>query len=186
MGKEFQIPVADYIANIMKLIQERLSSAVPEECVEIEFVNKSGSPIVSSVTLKITDEKFKNFESSEYVIRIAERVIPKTGKSIQTGKYSYEVRSTCNETDFVRFDYKPYDTFPHYHINSDEKTWGNHLTFPNSTNLNLEKLDCFKAINIFNAFVAHPDEHILDTYKNERYRQMIEKEGESFGKKYYS
>lgn len=174
MTKEFNIPLDHYIYTIVKLIQERLSSNSIDDCIDIEYANKSNKRVVTSVTIKISDKKFKNFEQSDYTIKISEKIRPKTSKTIQAGKYSYEIKNSKNINDFVRFDYKPYDMYPDYHINSDESVWGNHLTYPESTNLNLEKLDCFKAINIFNAFVAHPEDHILDKTKNDRYKRIIE------------
>ncbi|WEA14143.1 MULTISPECIES: hypothetical protein [Lactococcus] len=173
MEKEFEISAGEYLKQIIRYIQERLSSAVVEECIDIGYTVRHGQKIVSSITLKIVDKSFRDYENTNYVIRIQETVYPRTKSSIITKKYSYEIRNIENIRDFVRFDYKPYDNFPHFHINSDEETWGNHLVYPESTNIKLECLNCFKAINIFNAFVAHPNEHILDQSKNERYIQYL-------------
>ncbi|KKF41465.1 hypothetical protein [Streptococcus uberis] len=174
MTKEFSISTELYIKNIIKLIQERLSPNSVYDCIDIVTTTKSNRKVIDSVILKISDKKFKNFEDSGYYIKLSEKITPKTNKTVQTGKYSYEIKNSKDPSDFVRFDYKPYDNYPNFHINADEALWGNHLTFPETTNLNLEKLDCFKAINIFNAFVAHPEEHILDKTKNDRYKRIIE------------
>lgn len=171
--KEFKISQGDYLIDIIKYIQERLESATVEDCIDISYTVRSGKRVVTSVTLKIIDKSFKNCGDSNYVIKIQETVRPKTQNSLITNKYSYEIRNAKDPSDFVRFDYKPYDDFPHFHINSDEEKWGNHLTYPDSTNIDLERLDCFKAINIFNSFVAHPDEHILDKTKNGRYLKYL-------------
>ncbi|MDS1011949.1 MULTISPECIES: hypothetical protein [Lactococcus] len=173
MVKEFKISQENYLENIIKYIQERLESAIVQDCIDIIYGVRNGETVVTSVTLKIIDKSFKNYGDSNYVIKIQETTIPKTQNSIITNKYSYEIRNTTDPSDFVRFDYKPYKDFPHFHINSDEEKWGNHLTYPDSTNIDLERLDCFKAINIFNSFVAHPDEHILDKTKNERYLKYL-------------
>ena len=143
MVKEFKISQENYLENIIKYIQERLESAIVQDCIDIIYGVRNGETVVTSVTLKIIDKSFKNYGN------------------------------TTDPSDFVRFDYKPYKDFPHFHINSDEEKWGNHLTYPDSTNIDLERLDCFKAINIFNSFVAHPDEHILDKTKNERYLKYL-------------
>ncbi|EGO6511691.1 hypothetical protein G7640_002076, partial [Enterococcus faecalis] len=92
---------------------------------------------------------------------------------IFTKKYSYEVANDNDLKDTVRFDYQIYADFPHLHINADEDTWGNHLTYPDKTNLNLEQLDVIKALNIFQKFIANPDIHILDTENNQPYVSIL-------------
>ncbi|PRT72681.1 hypothetical protein C6A27_01140 [Streptococcus anginosus] len=171
--KEFNISINQYIKKLVNYIQDRLSSPNWDDCIEIKFINKRGNKVVHSVDVNIQDRKFKHYENSNYVIKIAEKSYPKSDTKIFVKKYSYEIKNLENTRDFVRFDYKPYPNFPHFHINADENLWGNHLTYPDKTNINLENLDCFIALEIFNSFVAHPTEHILDKENNQRYLEKI-------------
>ena len=171
--KEFCISISDYVTKLVNFIQNRLSSPKWEEYIKINFTIRNGVKYVKSVDVHIQDARFKFYENIDYVIKITEKPQIKTTKTIFVFKYSYEIKNINDPNDFVRFDYKPYSDFPHFHINADENKWGNHLTYPESTNIDLEKLDCFIALEIFNSFVAHTNEHILDMKKNKRYIQKI-------------
>lgn len=171
--KEFPISIDDYLTELINFIETRFSSPQWADCIDIKFGNRRGNRFIKSVNVHIYDRTFKFYENSDYVIKITENPQLKSDKAIFVSRYSYEIKNLNNPDDFVRFDYKPYSNFPHFHINADEKKWGNHLTYPESTNINLEKLDCFTALEIFNAFVAHPEEHILDSTKNQRYIAKI-------------
>lgn len=171
--KIFSISIEDYFEKNIELIQNRFCDWDIEKWIKVKYKKRNSRVVLSSVVLNIDMGKFKNYENSNYSINIKEIIYPKTEDKVFTLKYSYEIRNSKDLSDFVRFDYKPSNDFPDLHINSDENKWGNHLTYPDSTNIDLEKLDCIKAINIFNAFVAHPDEHILDKDKNERYLKCL-------------
>ena len=173
--KEFNLSIEQYLSKLIDFIQVRLASPEWEDCVEVIISTKNEKKYVQAVNVKIKDRRFKHYEDSDYTIKIVENPIVKTKNTITVNKYSYEIKSVTNPDDFVRFDYYPYSDFPHFHINADEKTWGNHLTYPDKTNINLEMLDCFIALEIFNAFVAHPEEHILDMDNNQRYIQKLKK-----------
>lgn len=172
ISKVFELPIEEYLKKIIKYIQERFYNVSVEECLVIKTKVINGNTYFSSIRVQINDKQIKNFEHTDYVVRISECIIHKTMTTICTPKYSYELRK-IDGTDLIRFDYKYYDRYPSHHINAIEKDWGNHLTFPDKTNINLEKIDCFKAIDIFCAYLKHPTEHILDKTNNERYLKKI-------------
>lgn len=169
----FNIPIEHYMRDIIEFINIRLSPHDYKDSITIHTKRKSGRKEVSSISLHIRNKKFNNFEYSDYSVRIIENIKPLTENKIYTQKYSYELNNEKENQDIVRFDYYPYQDFPHLHINANPEIWGNHLTYPESTNIDLEKLDCFKALNVFQRYVANPEKHILDTHNNRQYVDII-------------
>ena len=165
--KEFPININEYLTNAHKYITERFPSQTISDVIRLQMTKDKR---ILSVRFELNDGIFKMLEEKftplepTYVVKISEEVKPRTNNSITTGKYSYEIKNQNDADDFVRFDYKPYEHFPHYHINASERIHGpnNHLEYPKDTTINLELLDCFKAINIFNAFVKDYIEGTVD------------------------
>lgn len=169
----FNISIESYLSDVINFISTRMSPHEYTESVTIYTKKKNGKQVVSSVHVHIKDRKFDKHEYSEYSVKIVENIRPLSDRKIFTQKYTYELSNDKNEKDLVRFDYYPYIAYPHLHINADPDVWGNHLVYPESTNLDLEKMDCFKALNIFQRFVTHPDNHILDQSSNEQYISIL-------------
>lgn len=168
----FDKSVTVYAKELIKFAQERLNCTV-NTIISIETGKKNGKDYVKSIIVKIDNEKYLNYEHSNYSVSAKEKIYPLGKNRIFTKKYSYEVANDNDLKDTVRFDYQIYADFPHLHINADEDTWGNHLTYPDKTNLNLEQLDVIKALNIFQKFIANPDIHILDTENNQPYVSIL-------------
>lgn len=168
----FERSIDDYLVLIVKYIQERFCNISVEDSLTIKKITRNGTTYFSSIRVHINEAQVKKFENTGYVIKISETVFPKNQKMICTPKYTYELKKT-DDTDLIRFDYKYYDVYPSHHINAIESIWGNHLTFPEKTNIDLNKIDCFNAIDIFCAYLKHPTEHILDKDNNKRYLNKL-------------
>lgn len=119
--KEFPISIDDYLTELINFIETRFSSPQWADCIDIKFGNRRGNRFIKSVNVHIYDRTFKFYENSDYVIKITENPQLKSDKAIFVSRYSYEIKNLNNPDDFVRFDYKPYSNFPHFHINADEK-----------------------------------------------------------------
>ena len=170
----FNKPINIYSLEILKFIQERMSPHDYEHSFTVRKGRKNGRDCLEEVAVHIKLKKFKDYEHSEYSVNISEKVIPLGESKIYTKKYSYEIVNDNDIHDFIRFDYFPYDNHPHLHINANESKWGDHLVYPETTNLNLEKLDVIKALNIFQKFAVKPTNHILDQEKNDIYVSILE------------
>ncbi|MBO0445544.1 hypothetical protein JZO78_04240 [Enterococcus ureilyticus] len=171
----FEKTINIYMLEIVKFISERMAPQNYDECLTIQRGIKNGREYVKSIAVHINEQQFKDQVGSSYKVNIKEKVIPigDSNSNIFTKKYTYEIFNENDETDYVRFDYMPYPTFPHLHINAYEQKWGNHLTYPESTNLDLVKLDVIKALNIFQKYCHNPEDHILDQDKNAKYVSII-------------
>ncbi len=170
----FHESIDEYAQARIKFISGRMENADWTECITLVPKMRNGKRYIAKVKLDITNQKFKSFSSSDYVVNLKEIVTAETESTVSTQKYTYEVKHHMIEEDFVRFDYFPYLQYPHYHINANEEKWGNHLTYPEKTNLNLKLLDSLKALNIFEKFQHHPHHHILDIDKNDMYKDILQ------------
>lgn len=172
----FHKSIENYAKDMMEFMLDRIYPHNYEDSMTIESGIRNGRKFIKSIVFNLEKKQFKNYEYSDYRINIKEKVIPLTKESVYTKKFKYEILNVNDEKDFIRFDYAIHPIFPHMHINADENTWGNHLTYPDKTNLNLEKLDAIKAMNIFQKFVANPEFHILNQEDNGIYVSIIEGE----------
>lgn len=167
----FDKSINEYAKDVIQFIQTRLSPHEYSDSFTITKGIRNGKPYIQSAVVHIKDKQFEKLEYSGYFVKIREKVYPAGDSHIFTKKYSYEI---YNENDLIRFDYSSaYTNFPNLHINADEQTWGNHLTFPGTTNLDLEKLDIIKALNIFQKYATNPQFHILDQKNNKQYVSII-------------
>lgn len=172
----FDVSIGEYTERIYKFLQERVAPHEIKDSVNVELGNSEKSKdkkIIKSVTVHIKNKKFISDLESPYRIRMQEKVIPENERSVSTRKYTYELKNVDDPTDFIRFDYKQYKEFPHLHINSDPNVWGDHLTYPDTININLNKIDIIKALNIFEKYIHHQDCHILDSGSNYQYLEII-------------
>lgn len=93
------------------------------------------------------------------------------------GKHSNLETKTWKSNSYIRFDFAP-DTvnYPTVHINAYKKKWGNHLSYPESTNLNLSKMSCPLAIEVFRKYAL--DREVFPTdqkeNRNEEYVKLFE------------
>lgn len=144
-----------------------------QSCIKIEYITRKNEKFLDSVSIVIENEKFILPKNNNYLVSINETVIPETKKTVSTGKFSYELKHENNLSDFIRFDFKYYSNYPNFHINADKNKWGDHLTYPETTNINLENLDCIKTLNIFQKYVKNPHIHILDQNNNSKYLDIL-------------
>lgn len=170
----FDTSIEEYTRDLIKFIMERMSPHEYTHSITVHKGTKNGRATLELVSVHIDEKRFNNQSTDSYCVNIKEKVKSLGDKKIFTKKFSYEVINKEITDDFIRFDYCRYPEFPHLHINACEDIWGNHLTFPESTNLNLEKIDCMKALNIFQKYVSNPSNHILDAETNQQYLYILD------------
>lgn len=169
----FPFEITDYLANMKNFITNRLANINSNDHVDIDFTMINGRPRINYVAVNIQKQKYHSVPTSEYSINIKEKVYPFDENNVFTHKFKYEIKNDNDINDFVRFDFFNYDEYPPLHINACEEIWGNHLTYPDTTNLNLQNLDSFKAMSMFEKFIHHPDDHLLNEEKNAMYVSII-------------
>lgn len=80
--------------------------------------------------------------------------------------------------DFIRFDFEPFKVkYAPIHINTYKKKWGDHLTFPDETNLNVSKTNCPLALKIFHKYAEDKNKNPVDQASNQEYVEMFEEGG---------
>lgn len=79
------------------------------------------------------------------------------------------------EMHFIRFDFEPFkEKYAPVHINAPEQKWGDHLIYPDSTNLDISKMCCPIAIRIFDRYAKDKDDYPVNQVTNKPYRDIIE------------
>lgn len=170
---EWDIGITDYVIKLTKFLQIRMDNIDIKSSIDIRIKKKNREEYIESVRVKVEDKKFKKPENNFYIVNLSEVVSGNGDSSITTKKYSYEIKNEYSSLDYFRFDFKPSKEFPNYHINADHREWGKyHLTYPDDTDIDLEKLDIFKALHIFQKYVANPDSHPLSN-ENVKYKDII-------------
>lgn len=169
----FPISIKEYLKTRGLFIQNRIADGNFSDSISVERIKVNGERVIRSVKLHLYKKKFIDPPFSNYSVNIKEKVTYLDDGNIFTKKFTYEILNDDDPSDFVRFDYFNYESYPPLHINADEERWGNHLTYPDSTNLDLKKLDSLKALNIFQKCLFNPDCHLLDEENNGIYLSIL-------------
>lgn len=94
----------------------------------------------------------------------------------------HSVEGKWSNKDFIAFDYEPNKTkYPKIHINAYEKKWGDHLSYPETTNLNLFKMSCPLALKVFELYEKDINDFPANRETNQHYVNLFE-EVDEYGK----
>jgi hypothetical protein len=75
---------------------------------------------------------------------------------------------------FIRFDYEPFkEKYAPVHINAYKQKWGDHLVYPDDTNLDISKISCPIALKIFNRYAKDKDDFPTNKDTNQPYVELI-------------
>lgn len=81
------------------------------------------------------------------------------------------------QIDFIRFDFEPFkQKYSPLHINVNKKKWGDHLTFPDETNLDISKMKCRLALKVFSKYAIDKNNNPIDQSNNQEYAELFDKE----------
>lgn len=95
---------------------------------------------------------------------------------------THKVEDKWSKKDYIAFDYEPNKTkYPKIHINAYAKKWGDHLSYPESTNLNLYKMSCPLALKVFEIYGNDINDFPADKENNQHYVKLFE-EVDEYGK----
>ncbi|MBE1556532.1 hypothetical protein [Sporosarcina limicola] len=75
---------------------------------------------------------------------------------------------------FIRFDYEPFkERYAPVHINAYKQKWGDHLVFPDDTNLDISKMSSPIAMKIFNRYAKDKGDFPTNQETNQPYVEII-------------
>lgn len=135
--------------------------------------------------LYLNDVRFKlpqNFRMELNELAYAE-IVDIHNSTTRVDKYRFQGMHINPEVrkskDYIAFDFEPDKVrYPKVHINADKKTWGDHLTFPDTTNLNINRMSCPLALKVFNKYAQNKNDFPTDQQKNGHYVQVFEEVNE--------
>lgn len=82
-----------------------------------------------------------------------------------------------NKDHFIRFDFEPFKRdYAPVHINTPQQ-WGDHLVYPDSTNLDISKMNCSIALQVFLRYAKDKDDYPVNQNTNNQYVGMFENGG---------
>ncbi|QSB12071.1 hypothetical protein JTI58_10890 [Lysinibacillus fusiformis] len=92
-------------------------------------------------------------------------------------EYSYHGFHIENPKNyFIRFDFEPFkENYAPVHINAPKHIWGDHLTYPDSTNLDISKMNCKIALTVFSRFSADKNDYPTNPLTNKPYVEIFAK-----------
>lgn len=93
------------------------------------------------------------------------------------GKHS--VDGKWSKKDFIAFDFEPFKIrYPKVHINAYKDRWGDHLSYPESTNLNILKMSCPLALKVFELYEKNIEDFPTNIHTNAHYVKLFEEVNE--------
>ncbi|WP_062199817.1 hypothetical protein [Massilibacterium senegalense] len=79
---------------------------------------------------------------------------------------------------FIRFDFEPVkEKYAPIHINAPKQKWGDHLTYPDGTNLDISKISFQIAIKVFYRYANDKNDYPLNMETNKPYVKIFENGG---------
>ncbi|NLD33059.1 MAG: hypothetical protein GX662_12530 [Trichococcus flocculiformis] len=133
---------------------------------------------VRQFEIKIDTSNIKNYET--YNVKMRENVREEASRVKSLG-FSYNIHNLYDLNDFLRFDLDlklESKGFEALHANANKEKWKKeHLIYPSDINLNLTKLNYYKAILIFLKYVSRASDHPYDNTTNAVYQEILNKEG---------
>lgn len=171
--------------NIDENIQERIRRIleVAESYGFLEIVKRNLTININEDSSKISYElslpKLKFDEHPQFQMKILESGLADTQDLSVTKlqRYTYHGFHLIDPTiHFIRFDYEPFKKkFAPLHINAEEKIWGDHLVFPDDTNLDISKMSFPIALKVFERYAENKDDFPANQETNQPYVEIINK-----------
>lgn len=121
-------------------------------------------------TLNVRHAKFNQYP--EFQMKLEEAAFVNADNIAVTNLRSYSYHGFHLEDPpkhFIRFDYEPFkEKFAPVHINAYRQKWGDHLVYPDDTNLDISKMSCPVALKVFDRYAKDKD----DFPTNEKTNQL--------------
>lgn len=169
-----------------KIIKEVESEIYINELIELCNIYNLGdlkdimkvrhSETKSLLELNVRDYSFENKEY--FKMRLLEKVDVSNVSFVDILKYTYHGNYTEEaRINFIRFDFEPGTRkYAPLHVNANEEKWGDHLSFPDGTNLDISQMDLKKALKVFSLYSEGKDNYPLDQDTNHEYVDIVKGE----------
>lgn len=173
--------------DVNESILERINSIfkIAEEYGLLELIrknliiNRSIDNNKIEYTLNVTKAKFDQYP--EFQMKLEEKAYADSQDLTITKLQSYSFHGfhlVNPSKHFIRFDYEPFkEKYAPVHINADKQKWGDHLVFPDDTNLDISRMSCPIALNVFNRYAKNKEDFPTNRETNQPYVEIIENGG---------
>ncbi|WP_341960042.1 hypothetical protein NM897_09685 [Planococcus maritimus] len=124
-------------------------------------------------------------EYPDFFKKFQEMGFSTTGEEgVRVRSYSYHGQHKTNHTEnFIRFDFEPLKRkYPPIHINAHPQIWGDHLVYPDDTNLDISKMSCSLSFKIFYRYAKDPRDFPINKETNEPYREFFDEEENGYAR----
>lgn len=165
--------IIERIHRILEVAKEYELQDIVEENL---IVHSSEDSSKIAYTLDVSKVKFAQYP--DFQMKLKEDAFADTENLSITKIRSYSYHGFHIEDSkkhFIRFDYEPFkERYAPVHINAYKQTWGDHLVFPDDTNLDISKMCCPIAMKIFNRYAKDRDDFPTNQETNQPYVEIIE------------
>lgn len=143
-----------------------------------DSINVYSNENQTKISIEIKVEKVFFQQECDFFMKIFEDMYSFEGAEDITiiSSYSYQGMYRDNtKEDYLRFDFEPHkkNYYP-IHINCNKDKWGDHLVFPDSTNLDISKMNIGIALKIFKRYSNDRLDFPTNSETNEAYVKMFE------------
>lgn len=160
------------VEDIIEVAQEYGLLDVVTENLEIHSSEEGGGIAYTLNIPKVYFEQYPGFQ-----MKLNEAAYSSNSDLSITNllSYSYHGFHVDNpKVDFIRFDYEPFkEKYAPVHINAYKRKWGDHLEFPDDTNLDISKMSCSIALRIFNRYAQDKNDFPTNQETNQPYVEII-------------
>lgn len=153
----------DYVKKLIKICKT-YNMGNPEELIKVRH-----NETKSMLEFNIRSYFFK--DKDYFKMRLLEKVDVSNLSFVDILKYTYQGHYIDSpRIDFIRFDFEPNTRkYAPLHINANETEWGDHLSFPDGTNLDIRKMDLEKALKVFELYSDNKNNCPLNQDTNQDY-----------------
>ncbi|MDZ5476789.1 hypothetical protein [Bacillus thuringiensis] len=164
--------IVERIKHILDVAQQYGLRDVVEEKLEIHSSEEVGGIAYTLDIPKIYFEQYPKFQMKLNEIAYASEDNLSITKLESYLYHGFHLENP--KVDFIRFDYEPFkEKYAPVHINAYKKKWGDHLVFPDDTNLDISKMSCPIALQIFNRYARDKDDFPTNQETNQPYVEII-------------
>ncbi|PAQ14735.1 hypothetical protein CD798_09845 [Bacillaceae bacterium SAOS 7] len=171
--------IYDRITNIISIAEQYGMKEVIVQNLTIN-VSKDNSKI--EYNLNVKKAKFPDYPLFQMKLNEAAYTTDKGEAVTYLKSYSYQGFHIENKEDakkhFIRFDFEPFKKkYAPVHINAPEQEWGDHLTYPDSTNLDISKMSFPIAVEVFHRYAKDKNDYPVNEKTNMHYVEIFENGG---------
>lgn len=167
--------ITDRIQQILEIAQEYgLEEVIKGNLI----VSSSADGSKLEYTLAVPNAKFREYPDFQMKLNEVAYTNSENLSVTHLRSYSYHGFHKKNPKDpsihFIRFDFEPFkEKYAPVHINVYKQKWGDHLTFPDSTNLDISKMSCPIAVRVFNRYARDKKDFPVNQENNQPYVEII-------------